>query len=77
MHEHPEKKCAHTLKFCEHCDVVFCQKCKREWKEPPTTTWTYPWTWYTSGQAQQDHYKQFTTGQWGLAGQVLCSHQGE
>jgi hypothetical protein len=34
MHEHPERSCEHTLKHCAHCDVVFCEKCKREWKQP-------------------------------------------
>ena len=36
MHEHPEKApCVHELQHCAHCDVVFCPKCKREWKAAP------------------------------------------
>jgi len=34
MHEHlPPTICAHELKHCSHCDVVYCEKCKREWKQ--------------------------------------------
>ena len=34
LHEHPKPEpCAHELKYCAHCDVVFCEKCKREWKQ--------------------------------------------
>jgi hypothetical protein len=34
MHEHPTPKpCKHELKFCEHCDTVYCEKCKTEWKK--------------------------------------------
>jgi len=29
MHEH--KTCKHTLKFCEQCDAVYCEKCQTEW----------------------------------------------
>jgi len=39
MHDH--KKCNHTLRFCEHCDVVYCTKCEAEWKKSGSTiTWT-------------------------------------
>lgn len=31
MHEH--KKCKHDLSFCEHCDIVWCEKCGQEWKK--------------------------------------------
>lgn len=34
MHEHIKpKQCKHELKHCAHCDVVYCEKCKKEWKE--------------------------------------------
>lgn len=29
MHNHC--KCAHELKYCECCDEVYCEKCKRAW----------------------------------------------
>lgn len=33
MHEHVEPKpCDHEFSFCQKCDVVFCKKCKGEWK---------------------------------------------
>lgn len=38
MHEHA--KCKHQLKYCEHCDLVYCEECKREWKKE-MTGWTY------------------------------------
>lgn len=31
MHEHTE--CSHDLKFCYKCDVVYCEKCKSEWRK--------------------------------------------
>jgi hypothetical protein len=36
--------CAHNLKFCGTCDVVWCGKCSKEWGN------THPhwnWTWTT------------------------------
>lgn len=34
MHNHTEPiKCEHKLKYCDHCDVVYCTKCKREWEQ--------------------------------------------
>lgn len=41
MHEH-SRDCKHELKFCEHCNVVYCVKCKTEWK-PPCTLNHYPY----------------------------------
>jgi len=31
MHDHTS--CEHKLKFCEKCDMVFCEVCKEEWKK--------------------------------------------
>ena len=31
--KHDHIKCKHSLKFCDHCDVVFCEKCSEEWKK--------------------------------------------
>lgn len=45
MHEHDG--CKHKLKYCEHCDVVYCGKCKREWGKENTVYVPqpyYPWT---------------------------------
>lgn len=48
---HPQK-CKHELEYCEQCNVVFCKKCKEEWKKemtsfsytsPATSTWPYPY----------------------------------
>lgn len=35
MHEH--SGCEHELKYCSCCDVVYCVKCNREWKQ--TSRW--------------------------------------
>lgn len=33
MHEHIEPKdCEHEFKYCKKCDVVYCDKCQKEWK---------------------------------------------
>ena len=29
MHEHD--RCEHELKYCKICDVVYCEKCYKEW----------------------------------------------
>ena len=43
---HP-KKCEHLLNHCEHCDVVYCKDCKKEWKQE-NVGWTTAIPWYTS-----------------------------
>lgn len=30
-HEHGYSGCNHELKYCSHCDVVYCIKCGKEW----------------------------------------------
>lgn len=42
MHEHCDCECKHELKWCEHCDVTYCRKCKREWGKVVYTPY-YPW----------------------------------
>lgn len=41
--KHKHDHCEHDLKYCEHCDVVYCTKCDREWGGHQH------WTWYYSG----------------------------
>ena len=57
IHDHHDH-CHHELKYCEHCDCVYCTKCGLEWKKPQYYWWPYypyvnpypTWT-YTSGSA--------------------------
>lgn len=47
MHTHCKpKKCKHVLKFCEHCDIVYCEKCGKEW-EPKNDYAFVPTCWPT------------------------------
>lgn len=46
MHVHTHQHCDHKLQFCNCCDVVFCNKCYKEWKN--TTYYSYP-TWTMGG----------------------------
>jgi len=41
MHIH--SKCNHELKYCEQCDIVYCEKCNKEWKKEiySYSTWPY------------------------------------
>lgn len=40
MHEHKKPKpCKHELKFCDHCDTVYCEKCQNEWKKNQGINW--------------------------------------
>ena len=43
MHNH--SSCEHQLKYCSHCDLVYCEKCGKEWKLITTgsTTITVPY----------------------------------
>lgn len=63
MHEHTEpKKCKHEIKYCTHCDTVYCEKCKDEWKKQQFPTvyvgdtlskeqkWNSPWATYCMHQ---------------------------
>ena len=46
MHKTHPKKCEHKLKYCEQCDVVYCEVCGEEWKKDYitwTTTSAYPY----------------------------------
>jgi len=45
MHIHDS--CDHSLKYCAHCDVVYCTKCHREWGHQSWSYWKYP-TWSTN-----------------------------
>ena len=39
MHNHI--KCEHDVKYCEVCDVAYCEKCGKQWHSY-TMTYTYP-----------------------------------
>ncbi len=30
MHEHND--CQHEFKYCRICDMIYCEKCQKEWK---------------------------------------------
>ena len=41
MHEH--KQCKHNLKYCSICDIVYCEDCKKEWRDIPVCpSWDRP-----------------------------------
>lgn len=74
MHDHYSFECQHDLKYCPHCDVVYCSKCKREWG----TTFYYPYryyppytiTWASSGQSSGMPYS--GTGEYTV--NPACNH---
>ena len=43
MHKH-NCGCEHDLKYCGHCDVVYCSKCGKEWKQYFYYYSYYPYT---------------------------------
>ena len=65
MHEHDLHKhcCKHeSLRYCEVCQVVYCTKCGKEWREYGYAyTYTYPtypistWTTTTGNTLTCDH----------------------
>ena len=46
MHNHCG--CNHVLKHCKICDVVYCEKCGKEWKTQSYTWYSYPQLTYTT-----------------------------
>lgn len=46
MSKHNHSHCLHDLKYCEHCDVVYCIKCDREWSGH---VHYQPYIWYYYG----------------------------
>lgn len=32
MHNHNHGHCAHNIRLCTHCDVVYCATCGKEWE---------------------------------------------
>jgi hypothetical protein len=38
MGKHDHTECAHDIKHCFKCDVVFCVACSKEWRQVPTYT---------------------------------------
>ncbi len=40
IHDH-HNHCSHVFKYCERCDVIYCTKCSKEWKDQPIN-WVYP-----------------------------------
>ncbi len=53
MHEHTQLNHAHVLLYCNHCDVVYCEGCKKEWRQQAVwyASYTYPYT-----TCNNDHY---------------------
>ncbi len=72
MHSH-DCGCNHELRYCAHCDVVYCVKCKREWGQYYNYQWPYKW-YYCGGSslsaiATTPNY----TSQ--VSSTTVCSHQ--
>jgi hypothetical protein len=90
MHEHnPPAVCAHELRHCAHCDVVFCEKCKHEWKKPSASAlpqyppgvrgpfdspWDKPSPWKTYPERNDKHWDRIRQMQQFQNEMVLCSH---
>ena len=45
MSDHNHHCCKHAVKLCEHCNIVYCAKCRFEWKEPCKLYHGYNWTY--------------------------------
>ena len=72
MHNHGHG-CEHYLIHCAHCDVVYCNKCSKEWGRYyynytyPYYPYTYPqWAYTTVGKA----------GTISLGAAHSCTHHG-
>ena len=45
--------CEHEVRYCEKCNVCYCTKCEKEWKE---LTWTEEKTPYHAFKTWQGDY---------------------
>lgn len=80
MHEHePPAICAHELKFCVHCNVVYCEKCKQEWKQQSVSALLDRYAWPKAIGDGAIPYRPKRT-EWGTPYQskredvILCTH---
>ena len=49
-HDHTKpNECKHSLKHCEDCDIVYCEKCEKEWNFF-VNDWTYPQPYMPNGE---------------------------
>ena len=84
--DHSTHACQHNaLKFCAHCNTVWCQACKAEWRQnavcllnhyPSYYTTTWPSYQFSGGIAGASSDLTITnaTGQVNLA---TCAHGGD
>lgn len=40
-HDHTE--CTHDIKLCDHCDVVYCDLCSKEWGQLQVSVPNWQW----------------------------------
>lgn len=57
MNKHSHSHCSHDLKYCEHCDIVYCMKCDREWGG-------HQHYWYYGGAPYTIRWSSIGTGGW-------------
>ena len=43
MHNHNHNHCSHMVKYCQICDVAYCSKCGKEWRNGPQYYYPYRW----------------------------------
>jgi hypothetical protein len=61
MGKHTHNHCLHDLKYCDHCDTVYCTKCDREWIGHAHYTWHYYGTPYYVYWGDKSNYTITTT----------------
>ncbi len=69
MHEHVDLSCDHVLKFCKKCDIVYCEKCRLEWKRV-----TFDWQYATSADPWADRKLPKWSSLQDLNSQVIPCH---
>ena len=78
MNRHTHSHCLHDLKYCDHCDVVYCIKCEREWGGYGGYTWYYggtPYrvTWCAGETSSGGSYEIYTTNNTRVTDQNIIS----
>ena len=64
MTNHEHKECEHEMAYCKVCQIPYCKKCGKEWKDnynyipyyPTIYPYTTPWYTGTGGTGVQVTY---------------------
>ena len=81
-HNHSHRcKCEHEqVKFCKHCNTVYCLNCSQEWGKQAYTYWPSIGPYLTSETLKTGYLQQLASSGTDehriVTGSIACSHKG-